>query len=106
MAEIGGVKLTQNTGSQSEKAEALEQIVESIVKKIEEIDTEIESLVKNGMEGNSVQTMANTYIKNREAISGYVKRFAATACVLDESAQAMKKIENQADMAASGGAAV
>lgn len=103
MAEIGGVKLTQNTSSQSEKAEALEQIVESIVKKIEEIDTEIESLVRGGMEGNSVQTMANTYIKNREVISDYVKRFAATAYVLDESAKAMKKIEDQADTAASGG---
>lgn len=85
------------------KGEALEQIVESIVKKIEEIDTEIESLVRGGMEGNSVQTMANTYIKNREVISDYVKRFAATAYVLDESAKAMKKIEDQADTAASGG---
>lgn len=104
MADIGGTKLTQNTSSQSQKAEALGEIVDSIVKKINEIDTEIENLVRNGMEGNSVQTMANTYIRNREVISDYVKRFAATAYVLDESAKAMQKIEQQADTAASGSA--
>lgn len=102
MADIGGVKLTQNTGSQSAKAEALMQIVEDVVKKIEEIDTEITGLVRGGMEGTSVQTMANTYLGNREVINDYVKRFAATACVLDESARAMKNIEQQSNAAAGG----
>ena len=102
MAQIGGVKLTQNAGSQSEKAEALMQIVDSIANKIGEIDEEIENLTRNGMEGTSVQTMANTYIRNREVISDFVKRFAATACVLDESAREMKRQEQQSDMAAGG----
>ena len=104
MAAIGGVKLTQNTSNQRAKAEALEQIVEDIVKKIEDIDEEIISLVRGGMEGTSVQTMANSYIKNREVINDYVKRFAATACVLDESSKAMRNIEQQSDTAAGGGA--
>ena len=103
MAEFSGVKLTQNTDNQSSKAAELERIVESIVKKIEEIDTEIMNLVRGGMEGSSVATMANTYIQNRNVINDYVKRFAATACVLDESAQAMKKININSDTAASGG---
>ncbi len=103
MAEFGGVKLTQNTDSQSSKAAQLESIVESIVKKIEEIDTEIMNLVRGGMEGSSVATMANTYIQNRNVINDYVKRFAATACVLDESAQAMKNINMNSDTAAGGG---
>lgn len=104
MAEIGAAKLTQNTSSQSSKAEALEAIVESIVSKMDEIDTEIENLVKNGMEGSSVETMAKTYIANREVISDYVKRFAATAYVLDENAKAAAKIEQEAETAAGGGA--
>jgi len=102
MADISGAKLTQNTSSQSAKAEALGEIVENIAKKINEIDVEIQSLVKGGLEGNSVQTMAKTYLHNREVISDYVKRFAATAYELDESAKAMQKAEQQADEAASG----
>lgn len=102
MADIGGRKLTQNTGSQSAKAEALMNLVEEVVKKIEEIDEEITSLVRGGMEGTSVQTMANTYISNREVINDYVKRFAATACVLDEDARAMNNINQQSGTAAGG----
>ena len=103
MAELGGVKLTQNTGKQSEKAEALELIVESIVSKIGEIDSEIVNLIRGGMEGASVQSMANTYIRNREVINDYVKRFASIACVLYDDAQGMKNLESQADTAAGAG---
>lgn len=102
MANFSGVKLTQNTTNQSQKAEALKEIVESIVSKMEEIDTEILNLVKSGMEGSSVATMAATYLRNREVISDYVKRFAATACVLDDNAQTMQKLNQSADTAASG----
>lgn len=100
MAEFSGVRLTQNVDDQSNKAMELENIVKSIVSKIEEIDTEIKSLVQGGMEGSSVATMAGTYIKNREVINDYVKRFAATACVLEENAQTMKKINLNSDSAA------
>lgn len=102
MAEFSGVKLTQNADNQSQKAEQLESIVKSIVSKMEEIDTEIKSLVQGGMEGSAVAAMAGTYIQNREVINDYVKRFAATACVLHENAQTMKTINQNSDTAASG----
>lgn len=102
MAEIGSVKISQNTSDQMRKAEDLQSLVESIVSKIEEIDTEITNLVRGGLEGTSVQSMANSYIKNREVINDYVKRFAATACVLYDDAQDMMNEEMNANTAAGG----
>lgn len=102
MANFNGVVLTQNTGIQSQKAQDLYDIVGSVVKKIEEIDAEIMTLVKGGMEGSSVAAMANTYLKNREVINDYVKRFAAIACLLDENAVTMKNIDSTSEVAAGG----
>ena len=102
MGTVSGVKVTQNTGNQKAKAEALEALVQRIVNKIEEIDSEITSLVQGGLEGNSVQTMANTYIHNREVVNDYIKRFALTAEVLYDTADLMQKNEDEANAAASG----
>lgn len=102
MAQIGGAKLTQNTSKQIEKANELLEIIGSIAQKIGQIDEEIANLVKNGMEGSSVQSMANRYIENREVISDYVKIFANSAEELSNSAEDMRKIEEMANIAAGG----
>lgn len=101
MAEFGGVYLTQNTSSQKEKAEQLSQLVVSIANKIEEIDTEILNLARGGLQGESVQSMADSYLKNREVISDFVKRFAATAIVLYDDAQGAQDDEVIMNSAAS-----
>lgn len=103
MASLGGKRLTQNASDQQRKAEQLEALVQRIVNKMDEIDEEIINLVEGGMEGKSVQTMANTYIENRDVISQFVKRFAAIACVVHESAEQMMKVEEEANTAAMGG---
>ncbi|MBE5885268.1 MAG: hypothetical protein E7284_02560 [Lachnospiraceae bacterium] len=102
MSEIGGARLTQNTASQAEKAEALEEIVVRVVNKIEEIDEEIKTIVAGGIEGEAIETMATTYLRNREVISDYVKKFAALAIVLYEDSQNMKTVESNANVAAGG----
>lgn len=102
MSEIGGVRLTQNTASQAGKAEALEDIVIKVVNKIEEIDEEIKTIVVDGIQGEAIATMAATYLRNREVISEYVKKFAALAIVLYEDSQNMQNVENNANIAAGG----
>lgn len=102
MAVISGAKLTMDANSQSNKAYELEAIVDSIVSKIQEIDEEILTLVQGGMEGSAVETMSRTYIQNREVINDYVKRFASIACVLDDDAQRMKKINENSEVSAGG----
>lgn len=102
MAGISGVKLSQTTDSQITKADELMDLVRDIIRKIEEIDDSIESLVKGGIEGKAVDAMTATYSKNREVINDYVKRFSATASLLRENAELTKKKSAEAVDAASG----
>lgn len=103
MAEFGGVRLVQNAESQMQKAEALEKIVTDMVNKITEIDEEITVIIRGGITSESVREMLKTYLKNREVISGFVKQCAMTANVLYESADALKRNEERASIAAGGG---
>lgn len=103
MALLYGAKLMINTNVQSQKAEELEQLVETIVNKIEEIDEEVKVLVQEGIIGESAQSLLNTYLNNREVLSGYVKKLAGTANLLYEDAQTKKKTAEQANIAAGGG---
>lgn len=103
MAELTAAKISQNSSSQSSKAGQLNSLATSIASKIEEIDTEIKNLVKGGIEGTAVQDAADSYLKSRKAISQYVQRFAATAVLLDSSAEAMAEVNRKASTAANGG---
>ncbi len=103
MAEIGGVKLMINTDVQSRKAEELEQLIETMVKKIEEIDEAIKMLVEDGIKGKPEESLLRSYRGNRETISKYIQELAGVANLLYEDAQAKRRREEQADIAAGGG---
>ena len=97
MANISAAKISQNAVSQKTKAGQLEALAQKIKTAMDAVDLEIQNLVSSGMEGSAVQAAANTYIKNREVISGFVQRFAATAVILDSGAEAMAKLNENAE---------
>lgn len=100
MANFSGVTLTMQTQNQSQKAIELDGIVKQVVSKIGEIDAEILRLVQGGIEGTAVETMAKTYINNRDVINEYVKTFESIACVLEENAVGMDTLNAHSEEAA------
>lgn len=101
MAEFGGVRLVQNADSQMQKAEVLESIISNMVKKITEIDEEINIIIRGGITSDAVKDMLKTYLNNREAINDFIVRCSGIANALYESSVAMKQNETNASMAAS-----
>lgn len=100
MGVIKSKRFTQEASEQMRKADALYELVERIVNKMDEIDNEVIGLVEGGLEGPSVQTAADSYIENREVISDFVKRFAAVAYDIHTSAGNAQRIEEEANSAA------
>lgn len=96
MAAITAAKISQNAGNQKTKAEQLHSLAKNIKTEMDSIDKAIYNLVSAGIQGSAVQQAASTYIKNRETISGFVQRFAATAVLLDSAADAMDKLNTKA----------
>lgn len=97
MAKVTAVRISQNASVQKTKAAQLEALATSIKTQMLEVDSAIYELVNAGIEGTAIQAAAGTYIKNREVISGFVKRFAAAALVLDSGADAMAKLNADAE---------
>ena len=102
MADISGVKLTINTDVQSRKAEELEQLIETMAKKVLEIDDAVGILVHEAIEGEAVASLSKSYRDNREVISKYIQELSCTANLLYEDAQAKKRSAEQANIAAGG----
>lgn len=102
MSVISGQKISLTTDTQITRADELMDLVKDIIKKIEEIDTSIESLVKGGIEGKTVDAMTATYDNNRQVINEYVKKFSAAASLLRENAEVTKKKTQEAIEAAGG----
>lgn len=95
--------IEQDTAIVNSKAIALYELVEDIKTEVLAIDTEIQTLALSGIKGSAMTTAVNTYVTNREVLDDFVKRFAATACVLNENAIAHSNINDEAQTAASGG---
>lgn len=97
-----GSGIVQATESVNTKATQLNELVERIAAEVLEIDEQIRTLATSGLKGSAMTTAVNTYNTNREVIDDFVKRFAATACALSESAIAHSNINEEAQAAAAG----
>lgn len=98
-----GSQIEQDAVSVNTKANDLYDLVVRIKNEIHAIDEEIIAIAHKGLKGSAVESSVRTYIQNREVIDGFVKKFAATACVLSESAIAHSNINEEAETAAGGG---
>lgn len=98
----GSGTVLMNANVQNTKAMELNNLMESIAEKIHQVDSQIEALVLNGIEGSSVEAMSKTYMENREVINNYVKRFATTACVLSANAIRSSNVDSNSASAAGG----
>lgn len=82
--------------------ETLNQIIEMSVNKIEAIDNALEELVRGGLKGAAVETMATTYKKNRDNISDLLKLFAKYSVELQTQQERAEKLDSQANENAKG----
>lgn len=96
--EFQGRRYSMDAQNMKNKAYEMEALVEKMANRITSIDEEIKSLVKGGLEGTAVESMATAYIRNREIISDYIRRFAKVAQILHESASAMEKANDNANI--------
>lgn len=92
--------VSQDASRLNKKAFELNELVERIAQEVLDIDEEIMLLAAEGIKGSAMSRAMHTYVTNREVIDGFVKRFAATACVLSESAIASSNINEEAEGAA------
>lgn len=96
--EFQGKRLSMDVNSMRNKAEELDSLVEAMANRIMNIDEEIKILVQGGLEGSAIESMATAYIKNREVISDYIRKFAMTAQILHESANALGTANSNANI--------
>ena len=99
MAEIGFV---QKVAVQQSKAAELNELVKDIVNTITNIDESVDRLVMNGLHGDAMTAMVNTYDNNRTVIDDFVKRFNAVARAAHASATANQQLEESLKEAAMG----
>ena len=104
MGQVIPASISQNATNQAQKAADLQALAERIAKLMSEVDTEIQTIGAGGLEGTSVTAMLKSYTDNREVISDFVKRFSAAAVAVDAGAEAMAKVNTNAETAASGSA--
>lgn len=97
-----GSAIIQNAASVNAKASELNELVGRIAQEVFEIDEQIRVLAQNGLKGSAMTKAVHTYNTNREVIDQFVKRFAATACVLSENAIAHSNVNEEAEAAAAG----
>lgn len=98
-----GSQIEQDAVSVNKKANDLYDLVVRIKDEIHAVDEEIIAMAQNGLKGTAVEAYVKTYEDNRKVIDDFVKRFAAVACVLSESAIAHSNINEEAEIAAGGG---
>lgn len=97
-----GSAIIQDAAGVNTKAGDLNELVGRIAQEVFEIDEQIRALALNGIKGSAMTKAVHTYNTNREVIDQFVKRFAATACVLSESAIAHSNVNDEAETAAAG----
>ena len=85
-----------------DKMEDLQEIIESSVEKIYAIDEALEQLVKGGLKGSAVETMAGTYRKNRETINELIILFAKYYVELKTQEERITNLNRQAEENAAG----
>lgn len=80
----------------------LNGIIEQSVSKIEAIDGALQDLVTSGLKGSAVDTMSQTYQKNRETISDLLKEFAKYSVELQNQEERIKRLNDDANENAIG----
>ena len=80
----------------------LNGIIEQSVSKIEAIDGALQDLVTSGLKGSAVDTMSQTYQKNRETISELLKEFAKYSVELQNQEERIKRLNDDANENAIG----
>lgn len=91
-----------HTQERTSNIELLNEIITKSVQKIEAIDGALEELVRGGLKGSAVATMATTYKKNRDNISDLLKLFAKYSVELQTQQERTETLDNQANENAQG----
>lgn len=99
MADHTGESLSTDAVKNFARAAELAGTIALMVSKINEVDSTIKRLVQSGIEGTAVEEAANSYLKNRKALSEYLQAFASVQAVVEQTTENRKGINEKAQAA-------